>query len=109
MPLSTEQIAEMNVQVRKESQAGRPEVAARYRAALKRGEPYEAPGTAPKVDVSIPYENGPGSKKELWAAYAKANSDLDEEIIEAATKTDLIAMLKANGVIPVTRNEAGTE
>jgi hypothetical protein len=87
--------------MRKESQAGRPEIAAQYRAAIRRGEPYEAPGMAPKVDVSIPHEHGPGSKKETWAKYAKANSDLDDEIIEAATKADLIAMLKANGIIPV--------
>lgn len=107
--LNEEQIAEMSLQMRKESQAGRPEIAAKYRAAIRQGKFYEALTAAPKVDVSIPHEHGPGSKKESWAEYAKANSDLDEEIIEAATKTDLIAMLKANGVIPVTRNEAGTE
>lgn len=107
--LNEEQIAEMNLQMRRESQAGRPEIAAKYRAAIRQGKLYEAPGTAPKVDVSIPHEHGPGSKKESWVEYAKANSDLDEEIIEAATKADLIVMLKANGVIPTTESEAGAE
>ena len=105
MPLSADQISEMTTQIREESEAGRPEIAAQYRGAMARGEWFEPPTTKPKPVLGIPNEYGPGSKKDEWAEFAKANSDLDEEVIDSVTKTDLIMMLKATGVIPMTDTE----
>lgn len=57
-------------------------------------EPEKAPepgsGTAPKM----PPENGPGSGKEAWAAYAVASGTLSREDAEGMSKTDLVRAVK---------------
>ena len=100
MPITQEQANEMREQIRSEKGAGRPEVAARIQKALDRGEFYEAKPVVPELPTPIPPTSGPGSKKEVWDAFALAESDLDPEVIEAASKKDLITMLRANGIIP---------
>lgn len=101
MALTEKQITEMTSQIREESKAGRPEVAAQIRQALAEGEPF-GEVVAPVVPVAPnpPPTGGPGSSKERWAEFALEASDLDEEIVEAATQKDLIMMLRANGIIP---------
>lgn len=99
--LTAEQIAEMNQLIREESQNGRPEIAARIRSALDRGEVYEAPGVEVVEPVEQPPLGGPGSGKVAWVEYALSVSDIDEEVLESITKDDIIAMLRANGIIPM--------
>lgn len=98
--LSTEQANKMRAQIRIESDSGRPEVAAQIRKALDRGELFEATPPRPKEMLPIPPTSGPGSKKEIWDAFALAESEIDPEVIENSTKRDLIMMLRANGIIP---------
>ncbi|MDX2343225.1 MAG: hypothetical protein QNL12_05600 [Acidimicrobiia bacterium] len=100
MALTTEQMIEMQSQMRAEKTAGRPEVAQRIQKALDRGEPYEVTPVVVKDALPVPPTSGPGSGKEKWTEFALDASDMDPEIIEAASKKDLIAMLRANGVIP---------
>lgn len=100
MPLTAEQAAEMRAQMRAEGRAGRPENAAKIRKALERGELLEVQPPVLEDALPIPPTSGPGSSKEIWVEYAMSESNLDPEVIEAATKTDLITMLRANGVIP---------
>ena len=101
MALTTEQITEMQLQIRAEKRAGRPEVAIHIQNALDRGEPYEVTPVIVKDALPVPPTSGPGSGKEKWTEFALEESNMDPEIIEAATKNDLITMLRANGVIPM--------
>ena len=102
MVLTQEQVAEMVGQIRAERTAGRPEVAAQIRRALDNGQVYGEIIVDEEYDTSIPKPpptHGKGSKTAAWVEFALTYSDLDEEIIRTSTKSDLIQMLKAYGVI----------
>ncbi len=98
MALTREEKAEMVALIREERASGRPEVAIQIQYALDKDmafedtERYEALPPQPK-------EGGPGSSKKLWDQFAFAHSDFDEEVILGSSKSDLIAMLKAHGII----------
>ena len=40
----------------------------------------------------------PNAKKSAWVRFALEVSDMDPDIVEAATRGDIIGMLKANGL-----------
>ena len=86
----------MNEQIREYSEKGEPEKAALIRKAMEAGHPYVAPEPVGVVTLSQPKLNG---SKEAWLGYAKEISDIDHEVLEAATRDDLIVMLRANGLI----------
>ena len=100
MTLTQEQASEMVNQIRAERMAGRPEIAAAIKQALDNGEYYgDIVAPEERAVLKSPPTHGPGSGKKEWDKFALAESDLDEEIILDSTKSDLIVMLKAYGVI----------
>ena len=99
MPLSERQKADMHEKIRAYSVAGEPEKAAPVRQALENDAAYVEPEVEEVEIVPVPPMNGPGASKKAWVAYALAISDIDEEVLESVKKSDIIAMLRANGFI----------
>ncbi len=76
---------------------GEPEKAADVQAALDEDEYFLGGRKLPTVgNVSEPKRS---AKREAWIEYAKHVSDIEHEIIDKMQRNDLIAMLKANGLI----------
>ena len=48
----------------------------------------------------VPPRTGKGSGVDAWREFAKATSDMDEEVIDTMEKADIIASLESTGVIP---------
>lgn len=93
------------------SMGGRPEISGPLRAAARAGKQYEGDpshlrtdGTSPLTDLPdippAPPIHGTGSSKKSWQEWATLATDFDAVVIEDASKDELIAMLRANGVIP---------
>lgn len=101
MALTTEQIAEMRKRLRAESEAGRPEISAGIQAAIDAGEFYEDPEVEEVAEVEQPPISGPGSGKAAWVEYARSISDIDDEVLDSITREDILAMLRANGLVPM--------
>lgn len=51
-------------------------------------------------EIEIPKRKGKGSALEKWQDFARATSDMDEEVIKTMTKEDIIAALEENGIVP---------
>jgi hypothetical protein len=97
--LTKEQTTEMNVKLREAGRSGDPGLAQRYREALLDGRYYEPPTPEPEIYIEQPPFKGPGSGKDTWQEFAKAQTDMEPEVIDALGKGDLITMLRAQGVI----------
>ena len=101
--LTLEQRIEMNEGIRYANRMGRPQDAGRLRKALDAGvyaeliDSIEAP--TPELPEAPP-RGGKGSGIDKWIAYAKLVSQIDDEVLESASKDDIIGMLEANGLIP---------
>lgn len=95
--LSDGQRIRMVAKMREMRTTGRPEEAAKIKAALNAGE-YDLGDDKP-ASIEIPNRppvKGPGSNVKAWREYAAAASDFDPEIIEATKTGDLILMLEAH-------------
>lgn len=97
--LTKDQRIEMITEMRRLRGTGRPEVAAVILEALN-SDTYsmgDGPGYVDKqTAASQPSRN---DDTEIWREYVALVSDFDPEIIESTTKTDLIKMLEANGLM----------
>ena len=97
--LSDDQANDLRKKMRAESKAGRPEVAALMRKAAEQQEVYEVPEVEEKPVIEQPPFNGPGSGKQAWVEYAEQVSEIDEEVLDALGRDDIVAMLKSNGLV----------
>ena len=101
--LTLDQRIEMNEGIRYASRHGRPQDASKLRQALEAGvyaeltDSVEAP--TPKPIPDPPPRGGKGSGINKWITYAKLVSQIDDEVLESASKDDIIGMLEANGLI----------
>ena len=101
--LTLDQRIEMNEGIRYANRHGRPQDASKLRQALEAGvyaeltDSIEAP-TPPELPDPPP-RGGKGSGIDKWLAYAKLVSQIDDEVLESASKDDIIGMLEANGLI----------
>lgn len=96
MGLDTDQRIEMLTKIRELRGTGQPEVAADIQVALDRDEYFLGGRKQPVEILDMPKKS---AKREAWERYAKEVSDIDHEIIEGLLRDDLIAMLRANGLI----------
>jgi len=94
--LTLEQKIEMNQEIRRQNDLGFPEKAQKIRAALNADEFYM--GEAAQVAVSMD-EPALNARKAEWQEYARLASDFDDDVIDNATRSDLIGMLRAHGII----------
>lgn len=100
--MNFEQQVEMRQEIRKQDIAGRPEVAQKIKKHLDAGVYWMPEAVTPKETPPPPNTN---AKKTAWQKWAKDNTDIDHEVIETITRSDLIAMLRANGIIAAETNE----
>lgn len=56
-------------------------------------------------EIEIPSRTGRGSGLEKWQDFARATSDMDEDVLKTMTKEDIIAALEANGIVPAEEEE----
>ena len=96
MGLDQDQSREMHQEVRRLKSIGEPQKAAAIKAALDNDEYFTGAVAKPVV---LPTQPKKTASKEAWVKYAKKVSDFDAEVIEACTRNDLIAMLKANNLL----------
>jgi hypothetical protein len=91
------QKAEMVDEARRLRGKGDPQAANLIMKSLDRDEFYLGLQAVPELEkVEAP---SPKAKKAVWVAFAKENSGIDDEIIDSATKNDIIGMLDANGLL----------
>ena len=95
--MELEQRIEMNEKIRELRRTGNPHPAQLIQTALNEDRYFMGPEAQAKADA--PKEPKKTAKKEAWTDYAKAVSQIDEEVIDGATRTDIIGMLEANGLI----------
>jgi len=93
---------EMNEAIREYKRKGQPEIAAIIKENLDKG--IFALSDAPEPVELVPAPKRT-AKKVAWQDWAKENTDLDLEVIEAVTRGDLITMLEVNGFIASADNE----
>jgi len=90
------QRAEMVDEARRLRSIGNPQAANLLMKSLDRDE-FLGVEVAPEPEkVEAPSLK---AKKAVWVAFAKENSNIDDEIIDSATKSDIIGMLDANGLL----------
>ncbi len=96
MSLSDDQRAEMHIEKRRLHQSGDPSGAASIAVALLEDRYFLGVEVVPEPEIKVPKIN---AKKTAWVKYALAVSNFDSEIINNATRKDIIGMLRANGLI----------
>lgn len=96
MSLSEDQRVEMHQEKRRLHQVGDASGAAAIATALFEDRYFLGLEVVPEPEVEAPKVN---AKKEAWVRYALAVSNIDPEIINNATRKDIIGMLRANGLI----------
>lgn len=96
MSLSEDQRVEMHAEKRRLHQTGDASGAAAIASALLEDRFFVGVEVVPEPEVKAPKVN---AKKEAWVKYALAVSNFDPEIINNATRKDIIGMLRANGLI----------
>jgi len=96
LTLTHEQRVEMHTKRRRLHETGEVSGAAAISSALLRNEYFTGVAVVPEPEIKTPK---PNAKKEAWVKYALAVSDMDSEIVNNATRTDIIGMLRANGLI----------
>jgi hypothetical protein len=94
--LTLEQRIEMGDEVRRLHSVGDAQAAAVIKIALADDRYFMGLVIAPLPEAKQPKKS---AKKEAWVQYALNVSDIDPEIINSATRTDVINMLKVNGFI----------
>jgi hypothetical protein len=94
--LSQEQRVEMRVEERRLHQTGDAEGAAAIKAALNEDRYFTGLVLVPEPEVKTPKK---AAKKQAWIDYALAVSEIDPEVINGATRGDIIKMLEANDLI----------
>ena len=100
--LTLDQRIEMMEGIRYANRKGRPQDAGKLRKAFDAGvyaeliDSVEAP--TPEVEEAPP-RGGKGSSTDKWIAYAQLVSQIDDEVLESASKDDIIGMLEANGLL----------
>ena len=96
MAITDDQRREMHEEVRRLRGIGEPQRAVPIQTALANDEYFTG---AVAQTVTLPTQPKKTASKEAWVKYAKKVSDFDAEVIEACTRNDLIAMLKANNLL----------
>jgi hypothetical protein len=109
MDYNTEQQMELRKAINTHTYGGRPEVARdiklgmaeglAFSKLMKMGEPKTVKAEVATAVTTHPPFSGKGSGAGPWKAFAKEVSDMDDEIIDAMSKADLITVLKDKGVI----------
>jgi hypothetical protein len=94
--LTTDERIEMIDEIRRLKRTGVPQVAQRIQQALDEGRYFVGETPKPVENPEPPLLN---AKTEDWFAYAVEVSDIDVEVLEAATRSDIITMLRVNGLI----------
>lgn len=94
--LTLEQEIEMLDLMQELKRTGDPVAAAAIQVAFDEGRYFT--GQA-KKEVELPDPPNLNAKKEDWFAFAVEVSDIDVDVLEAATRNDIITMLRANGLI----------
>ncbi len=98
-PLTHEQRVKMGETIREYNGKGQPELSEPYRVALANNVMYIEPETDEVADVDIAPQPAKSSTKEVWQKYAIEVSDIDPEVIENASRKDVITMLVVNELI----------
>ena len=94
--LTQEQRVEMNAEKRRLHQTGDASGASAIKLALEEDRYFMGLTIVPEPELEAPK---PQAKKQAWVDYALAVSDIDPEVIESATRKDIIGMLQANSLI----------
>jgi hypothetical protein len=94
--LSQEQRVEMRVEKRRLHSTGDAEGAAAIKLALDEDRYFTGLVLVPEPEVKAPKK---AAKKQAWIDYALAVSEIDPEVINGATRGDIIKMLEANDLI----------
>jgi len=98
-PLTHDQRVTMNETIREYNRKGQPERAEPYRIALANNVMYVEPEVDDSAEVEVVPQPAKSSKKEVWQAYAIEISDIDPEVINNASRKDVITMLVVNELI----------
>lgn len=97
MSLSEDQRVEMHIEKRRLHQSGDASGAASIAIALFEDRYFLGLELVTEPEIEAPKVN---AKKTAWVKYALAVSNFDSEIINNATRKDIIGMLDANGLLP---------
>jgi hypothetical protein len=94
--LTQEQQVEMHAEKRRLHQIGDASGAAAIKLALDEDRYYVGLVVVKEPVIKQPKKS---AKKEAWIRFALAVSDIDPEVIESATRTDIQGMLNANRLL----------
>jgi len=94
--LTQEQRVEMHAKKRQLHRTGDVSDAAAIASALLEDRYFMGFDVVPEPEFETPK---PTAKKAVWVEYALAASEIDPEIVNGATRKDIIGMLRANGLI----------
>ena len=93
--ITADQITEMREEVRRLHSIGEPESATGIKLALADGRYFMGLRMVPEVVLPQPKKT---AKRDAWVEFALSVSDIEPEIIDDATRGDIMGMLKANGL-----------
>ena len=96
MSLSDDQRKEMHAEKRRLHQSGEPSGAASIAVALLEDRFFLGVEVVPEPETKAPKDS---ARKADWVEYALAVSNIDPEVINNATRKDIIGMLDANGLL----------
>jgi hypothetical protein len=96
MALSQEQRVEMYAEKRSLHSCGDASGAAAIKLALDEDRYFMGLSVVPEPEVKVPSK---AAKKQAWIDFALAVSDISPEVIEGATRKDIIKMLEVNKLI----------
>ena len=97
--LTHDQRVKMNETIREYNSKGQPELAEPFRVALANNVMYVEPDGVELTEVEPVPVPKKSAKKDKWQEYALEVSDIDPEVIENASRKDVITMLVVNGLI----------
>ena len=114
MMYSTQEQYEIATAITENTNGGRPEITQRINAGVEAQLSFTTlkkiwtpESVHPEVPVTIPEDSileappkvGPGSSAKAWQAFAKQVSDMDHEVIDSMSRSDIVTILTDKGVI----------